>query len=183
MSDCESLLELRRLRASDAPAVLAAFESNPDMTRQGEVATLADAENYVRRLIAPDSPREAWVVADGDVLAGLAGITVDEENKSGWFWYWMADTARGRGWMGRAAATVADWALNTRGLERLELGHRVNNPASRAVALHAGFVKEGTERGKFLIEGHRIDVDTYGRLRTDPAPEFEPIPMRACRAR
>ena len=143
--------------------MLAAFESNPDMTRQGEVATLADAENYVRRLIAPDSPREAWVVAPGDVVAGLAGITVDEENKSGGVWYWIA--------------------VNTRGLERLELGHRVNNPASRAVALHAGFVKEGTERGKFLIEGHRIDVDTYGRLRTDPAPEFEPIPMRACRAR
>ncbi|MDO5634704.1 MAG: hypothetical protein Q4G34_07520 [Micrococcus sp.] len=27
-----------------------------------------------------------------------------------------------------AAATVADWALSRRGLERLELGHRDNTP-------------------------------------------------------
>lgn len=102
---------LRRLRISDAPAVLAAFESNPDMARQGEVASLAD------------------------------------------------------------------WALTTRGLERVELGHRVDNPASGAVARSAGFVKEGTERGKFLIDGQRIDVDTYGRLASDPAPPFEAISM------
>lgn len=75
------------------------------------------------------------------------------------------------------AASLADWALTTRGLERLELGHRVNNPASGAVAKNAGFVKEGTERGKFLIDGQRIDVDTYGRLASDPAPPFDRIPM------
>lgn len=74
-------------------------------------------------------------------------------------------------------ATVAEWALGTRGLDRLELGHRVNHPASGAVARRAGFVKEGTERGKFLVDGQRIDVDSYGRLRTDPPPRFEPLPM------
>lgn len=147
------------------------------MTRQGGVVTLADAENYVHRLIAPSSPHEAWTVADNDVLAGLVCVTVDEENKSGWFWYWMTDTARGRGWTSQAAATVADWALNTRGLERLELAHRVNNPASGAIARRAGFVREGTERGKFLISGQRIDVDTYGRLGSDPSAPFERVPM------
>lgn len=34
-----------------------------------------------------------------------------------------------------------------------------------------------TERGKFLIDGQRIDVETYGRLRADPAPEFDPLPL------
>lgn len=147
------------------------------MARQGEVASLADAGTYVTRLIAPDSHHEAWAIDDGSGLAGLVCLSVDEQNKSGWFWYWMTDAARGRGWTSRAAATVADWALTTRGLERLELGHRVNNPASGAVARNAGFVKEGTERGKFLIDGQRIDVDTYGRLASDPAPPFEAISM------
>src|SRR5690606_33401251 len=174
----ESLVALRRVRASDAPAVLAAFASNPDMVRQGDVSTAADAEAYVGRLIAADSPHEAWAVVEGDALVGLVCVSVDEENRNGWFWYWMTDAARGRGWTVRAAATVADWALTERGLERLELGHRVNNPASGAVARGAGFVKEGTERGKFLVDGHRIDVDTYGRLRTDPMPRYAPLPMR-----
>src|SRR5699024_8988864 len=104
-------------------------------------------------------------------------VNVQEENRSGWFWYWMSDGARGRGWMRRAAATVADWALTRRGLQRLELGHRVNNPASGAVAGAAGFVREGTEREKFLIAGDRIDVATYGRLLSDPWPQFEPLAM------
>jgi RimJ/RimL family protein N-acetyltransferase len=89
----------------------------------------------------------------------------------------MTDAARGRGWTAAAAATIAKWALTTRGLERLELGYRVNNPASGAVARRSGFVKEGTEREKFLVDGQRIDVDTYGRLGSDPSPSFDPLPM------
>ena len=170
-------MTLRRLQASDDAAVLAAFRSNADMARQGDVSTLADAGRYVSRLVAAGSPHEAWAIAAGDVLVGLVCVTVDDVNRNGWFWYWIADAARGRGWMSRAAATVAEWALTVRGLERLELGHRVNNPASGVVARRAGFVKEGTEREKFLVSGTRIDVDTYGRLRSDPSPAFDAIPM------
>lgn len=168
---------LRRLRETDAEAVRAAFASDADMVRQGDISNLADAERYVGRLIAPESRHEAWAVVDGDELIGLVCVTVDGENRSGWFWYWMTRGARGRGWTSRAAAAVADWGLTVRGLDRLELGHRVNNPASGAVARRAGFVKEGTERGKFLLDGERIDVDTYGRLASDRAPSTDPLVM------
>lgn len=168
---------LRRLRPGDAPAVLSAFRSNPDMARQGDVSTPADSERYVNRLTEAGAPHEAWAIVAEDELVGLVCVSVDDTNLSGWFWYWMTDAARGRGWMSAAAATVATWALSEGGLERLELGHRVNNPASGAVARRAGFVKEGTERAKFLVDGQRIDVDTYGRLRSDPSPSFDPIPM------
>ena len=168
---------LRRLGRADAPSVLAAFTSNPDMARQGDVSTLAEAERYVSRLVESDSPHEAWAIVTDDALVGLVCLSIDDENRSGWFWYWMTDASRGRGWTAAAAATIAQWALTTGELERLELGHRVNNPASGAVARHAGFVKEGTEREKFLVGGQRIDVDTYGRLRSDPSPSFDPIPM------
>lgn len=170
---------LRRLRPSDAPAVHAAFASADDMARQGDVTTLEEAERYVAHLLAEDSPHEPWAIAEGEELIGLVAVTVDEENRAGWFWYWMTHRARGRGLTARAAATVAEWALSERGLERLELGHRVNNPAPGAVARAAGFVKEGTERGKFLIDGQRIDVDTYGRLRADPSPAFDALPLLA----
>lgn len=168
---------LRRPTPDDAADVLSAFASHPDMARQADVTTLAEAEGYLASLLSPESSHEPWAIADGDRLVGLVCVTVDEANLSGWFWYWMHTDARGRGWMSRAAATVAEWALTSRGLERLELGHRVNNPASGVVARAAGFVKEGTERQKFLIGSERIDVDTYGRLRTDPAPDFVPVPM------
>ena len=168
---------VRRLRATDAPAVFEAFTASPDMARQGDVASLEDAERYIDRLIAADSPHEAWAIAERDVLVGLVCVTVDETNLSGWFWYWMTKSARGRGWTSRAAVAVAQWALNARGLERLELGHRVNNPASGHIARAAGFVREGTERGKFLVDGERIDVCTYGRLRSDPVPSGAPLAL------
>lgn len=169
---------LRRLRADDAEGVLAAFVSSPDMDRQGDVKSKDDAEQYVQVLANPEGPHRAWAVTDLDRLIGLVCITVDEENRNGWFFYWMAREARGRGWTKSAAATVADWALREGGLFRLELGHRVNNPQSGAVATAAGFIKEGTERAKFLVDGERIDVDTYSRLRTDPWPEHVSLPIQ-----
>ena len=97
--------------------------------------------------------------------------------------YWLRAEHRGRGLASRAAATVADQALTPTagggwGLERLELGHRVNNPASAAVARAAGFVDEGVERGKFLIDGERLDVRICGRLRSDPWPALPGLPWR-----
>jgi RimJ/RimL family protein N-acetyltransferase len=168
---------LRPLRSDDVEDVRAAFASDPEMARQGNAATLSDAEIYVAGLLEDESPHRPWAVVDRNRLVGLVCVSLDEENRNGWFWYWMNADSRGRGWTARAAATVAQWALAEGGLERLELGHRVNNPASAAVARAAGFVKEGTQREKFLVEGHRVDVDVYGRLWSDPAPRFRPLEM------
>lgn len=173
---------LRPVVAEDALAVLGAFRSAPDMARQGGVRTLEQAHEQVAWLLAPQRRATAIVDAE-DRLVGLVAITVDEENRSGWFFYWLRAEHRGRGLASRAAATVADQALTPTagggwGLERLELGHRVNNPASAAVARAAGFVDEGVERGKFLIDGERLDVRICGRLRSDPRPTLPGLPWR-----
>lgn len=104
-------------------------------------------------------------------------ISVGKEDLSGWFSYWLNAAYRGKGLAGRAAATIAGWALDEGGLHRLELGHRANNQASRHVALAAGFIQEGLEREKFLVDGERIDVLSYGRLRSDPVPVTELLIM------
>lgn len=145
------------------------------MARQGDVTTLAAAEEYVTHHAA----QPVFAVTADDRLVGVVGLTVDGENRNGWCWYWMHADWRGRGWTAAAAATVADWALGPGGCERLELGHRVNNPASGRVAAAAGFVREGRERAKFLVDGERIDVLTYGRLRTDPVPGGPRLPLTA----
>ncbi len=173
-------MRLRPLRISDTSRVLEAFTSAGDMARQGRVTDPLEAEAYVARLLGPDAAHLPFAMAgESDLLFGLVALSVDSGNRNAWFWYWTHPAARGRGWTGRAAATVANWALTSGGLHRLELGHRVNNPASRGVALAAGFVQEGLEREKFLIDGQRIDVVTYGRLASDPTPRTEPLPITA----
>jgi RimJ/RimL family protein N-acetyltransferase len=65
---------------------------------------------------------------------------------------------------------VARWAFDNAGLFRLELGHRVNNTASCAVARAAGFVVEGHQRQKSEYDGVRYDVELHARLVTDMEP-------------
>ena len=169
---------LRPLGLSDAPRVLDAFASGSGIARQGEVTNLEEAEAYVSRLIDVTGPHRAFaMVGEKDQLLGIVALSIDAANRNAWFWYWTHPQGRGRGWTSRAAATVADWALNAAGLHRLELGHRVNNPASRGVALAAGFIQEGVERDKFLVAGERVDVLTYGRLVTDPSPATVLLPI------
>ncbi|WP_281966183.1 GNAT family N-acetyltransferase [Serinicoccus marinus] len=163
---------LRAVRDGDAAAVLEAFRSAPDMARQGEVSDLGSARGYVTWLQAEG--RRGYAVTCADRLVGVVGVIVDEVNRTGWVFYWMHAGHRGRRVMGRAVATVCDRLLAD-GLERLELGHRVDNPASGGVARAAGFLPEGRERGKFLIDGERVDVLTYGRLRSDPASRHAPL--------
>lgn len=145
------------------------------MVRQGPVDDLESAQRYLAWLRGQG--RRAWgLVTGGDVLVGVVAATVDDLNRSGWIFYWTHAEHRGRGVTARAVSTVCDHLLDD-GLERLELGHRVNNPASGRVALAAGFVAEGLERGKFLIGEERIDVRTYGRLVTDPWPTGRRVEM------
>lgn len=169
--------ELRRLRTTDASDVLAAFAAASDMARQGDVTDADGAIAYVERLAEVAGPHLAFAVVDQGRVVGVVGVTVDSGNRNGWFWYWMHAAYRGRGWTSRAAATVADWALGQGGLHRLELGHRMDNPASGSVARAAGFVREGVERSKLLIDGERLDVVAYSRLPSDPLPLVARMPM------
>lgn len=176
----EPLVQLRPVCDEDASAILDAFRSAPDMSRQGPVRDLDSARAYVEWL-RDGARRSTALGAKQGTMIGLVGISVDQENRTGWFFYWLHAAWRGRGLASQAAATVATTALRPVsdagwGLERLELGHRANNPASGAVARAAGFIHEGTERQKFLIDGERHDVLTYGRLPNDPVPDLPFMP-------
>ncbi len=170
---------LRPLSRDDVEAVLAAFTSSDDMARQGDVSDLAGAQAYVADLLDAERHQRVTAITEAGRLVGLVVVSVDPDNRNGWVSYWMHAAHRGRGWTARAVAAVADRQLGAGGLERLELGHRANNPASGAVAAAAGFVQEGVERGKFLVDGRRIDVLTYGRLATDPWPDYRRLEWAA----
>ena len=164
-------MKFRELREDDAPAVLDAFLADPAMSRQGDVTDLASAQRYVGRFLSnPDDMRSLVATDEDDRLIAFAAVSVDLENLNGWTFYWANPCARGRGMTSALVRTLADRELTEGGLHRLELGYRANNPASGRVAANAGFVVEGREREKFLIDGVRHDVINCARLRSDPFP-------------
>lgn len=167
---------IRELKDSDAPAILDAFSSSDDMARQGNVTSLETAHAYIKNFTGPH--HEACVAADSgsDRVLAFAGASIDDDNRNGWIFYWAHPQARGQGITSTLVRRFCDELL-TGNLHRLELGYRTNNPASGRVAAAAGFVVEGLEREKFLVDGERIDVVTCGRLATDPWPQENPQPV------
>jgi RimJ/RimL family protein N-acetyltransferase len=105
-----------------------------------------------------------------EVLGHMTVDAVDRRHATGWVSYWTAAAARGRGVASRACRALSRWAFDEAGLFRLELGHRVNNPASCRVATGAGYLVEGRERQKLAYDGVRHDVELHARLATDPDP-------------
>lgn len=111
------------------------------------------------------------VVDDQDtVLGNVAVSTVNRRHATGWVSYWTTRNARGQGVASGACRALARWAFDDAQLFRLELGHRVNNPASCRVALAAGFTAEGIERQRLEYDGTRYDVERHARLATDEEP-------------
>ncbi|MEK6309156.1 MULTISPECIES: GNAT family N-acetyltransferase [Curtobacterium] len=174
------MIVLRPWDPDDAGALVAARAATDDLDTQfGPLADAGAAARFIETVLVTEAGRQHWaIVADG-VAVGNVGLTaIEHRHDTAWVSYWLARSARGLGTATRAAATVADRAFRD-GLFRLELGHRVNNPASCRVATAAGFRSEGIERAKLRYGAERFDVETHARLASDPTPEVELLPVDA----
>jgi RimJ/RimL family protein N-acetyltransferase len=168
-------LRLRRWSAVDVRSVLTAF-ADPVMTWQ--VSEPIDSLDAAEAWVAVQSDQWAsgaafaFAVVDGEdtMLGNVAVSAVNRRHATGWVSYWTTQRARGQGVASGACRALARWAFDDLGLFRLELGHRVNNPASCRVALAAGFAAEGIERRKLEYDGMRHDVERHARLATDEEP-------------
>ncbi|MBT2503186.1 GNAT family N-acetyltransferase [Curtobacterium sp. ISL-83] len=164
---------LRPWRSSDAPALVGAADGDDLLVRQfggTRFADVAAAEAFVREAYRfDDAVQHAAIVVDGRAVGDVALSAIEHRHGTAWVSYWLAREARGRGLAARGLVAVAARAFD-RGLFRLELGHRTDNPASCRVARSAGFAVEGLERQKLRYGDRRYDVETHARLATDAAP-------------
>jgi len=172
---------LRPWTLDDVAAVLDAF-AHPDVARQAwsPVTDEAEARGWVMRRIEQVERDASFAIdLDGWAVGGVRLSSINPGQRTAWIGYWLAPAARGRGLASRATATLATWAFDELRIERIDLSHRLNNPASGAVARRAGFVAEGVQREKLRHDGVRYDVAAYGRLVTDPEPDLALLEMRA----
>lgn len=169
---------LRPWSATDADALLAAQRENDDLATQfGPLADHAAAARFIEKTLRMDDTVQHWAVVVDGVAVGNVGLSaIEHRHDTAWVSYWLATVVRGRGLASRAVAAVAQRAFDD-GSFRLELGHRVNNPASCRVAVAAGFAPEGVERLKLRYGQERFDVETHARLAVDPVPDVEPLGM------
>ena len=173
---------LRPTTIDDAPALMAARHGDPELDKQfggsGPVTRSEHAAFIVAEMcVDPTSQVSLAIDVDGRALGNVGVGAIEMRHNTGWMHYWVAAEARGSGLAARACASLARHAFDHLGVHRLELGHRVNNPASCRVAHRAGFAAEGLERHKLRYGAERFDVETHARLATDPDPDVELLPI------
>ena len=175
MSD-EPCMELRPWRTGDSDALLAAVAASPELVPQfggTPPADLEAAETTISELARADGSRQNFAIECDGLAVGNVGISnIEHIHDTGWVYYWVSVPFRGRQLASRGLTAMASWAFDHHHLYRLELAHRVNNPASCAVARAAGFAAEGIERAKLRYGTERFDVETHARLADDPAPRM-----------
>lgn len=165
-------LLLRQWDGGDRIALLDAF-CDGELRRQAvePVRTLPEALAWIaaRQRHWAAGTAYSWAVTDpvGELLGSVAVGSVNRVHDTGWVSYWTLPRARGRGVASAACEAVTAWGFTELGLFRLELGHRLNNPASCRVAWHAGYRTEGIQRAKLRYDGTRYDVEMHARLVSD----------------
>lgn len=166
---------LRPWHADDAFVLSAVMLEASDLHAQvggTDLSTPLLAKRFIDEALRSDEGAKHWaIVRDTEVIGNVSLSAIEYRHGTCWASYWMAPSARGRGLAARALAGAAQWAFD-HDLHRVELGHRLNNPASCAVARRAGFPAEGVEREKLRYGDQRFDVELHARLRSDPEPEI-----------
>lgn len=165
-------LLLRPYRAEDADAVHRACQ-DAEIQRWTTVPspyTEDDAREFVTETTASGRAEGRGLLtaveADGQ-LVGSAGLHFTRGLLGPGVGYWIAPWGRGHGYAAEAARALADWALR-HDAARVHLAADVRNTASQAVAIRAGFVREGIVRaGLPYRDGTRGDAALFSRLAED----------------
>jgi RimJ/RimL family protein N-acetyltransferase len=170
-------IRLRPWREDDADAVLAA-QQDPDIRQWAGgrgVNSREDAVALIGRLTGQED-RASWAVVDGatgSLLGSVSLHSIDEQQADAQVGYWTAPEARGRGVAAAAVDAACRWVFGALTVERVELCHAVENPASGRVAEKAGFSYEGHLRRSYRYgDGVKRDELIWSRLSDDPAPEL-----------
>ncbi|WP_327311596.1 MULTISPECIES: GNAT family N-acetyltransferase [unclassified Streptomyces] len=92
--------------------------------------------------------------------------------------YWVSPWARGHGIAAEATRILAHWLLTNQHFQRMELRAATENTASQAVALKAGFHREGTLRNAGFVHGAQVDLVLFSLLPGDLGSSTDPTEHR-----
>jgi len=122
--------------------------------------TLADAERFLRYLEESETETAFAITRADDVLIGICGLMM-KPRKTPEIGYWLGVPYWGHGYATEAARAVIDYAFEDLGLERLEAGARVSNPASRRVLEKCGFQWSGVTLLRIHAIASSAPVDRF----------------------
>jgi RimJ/RimL family protein N-acetyltransferase len=169
---------LRAWAPSDVEALVAAW-SDPEMHRRmpeeadpyGADEALAFIDAAATDLSAGKAV--ALAIADDSSDQAVGSVTFHAWGPRHWnVGYWVAEGERRHGLATEAVTRLSRWAFSAHPqLARLSLYTLPGNEPSQAVALRAGFQKEGLLRRWGEVNGEQLDWVMFSLIRDDLATE------------
>ncbi|MFZ3597100.1 GNAT family N-acetyltransferase [Streptomyces sp. BH104] len=117
---------------------------------------------------AADSGSLHGIWLDGKLVGGVLFRVFDASAGTCEVGCWLEPAATGRGLVTRAARVLIDWAVDERGIHRVEWIAAAGNAPSIGVARRLGMRRDGVLREAFLYDGVRHDEEIWSVL----APEW-----------
>jgi ribosomal-protein-serine acetyltransferase len=129
-------------------------------TARGFLQRYADAT-------ARDGGRIYALWRNGEMIGGTLFRVFEPRDRMCEIGVWLAPDATGRGLVGRAVEAMIAWAVEVRGMRRVEWHCVPENEPSRAVARRLGFQLDGTLREAFEYDGRVWDVEVWALLASE----------------
>ncbi|GAA0433028.1 GNAT family protein [Streptomyces luteireticuli] len=164
--------ELRPLEPWQAGEFLAHMDRGREFVGQWNelpdvVTDLESSRAYLRAYAekaAADSGRIYGIYLDGGLVGGFLLRRMDVGQGTAEAGCWLEPSAVGRGLVTRAARAVIDWAVEERGIHRVEWWCSSGNEPSIAVARRLGMTRDGVLRESYLYRGKRYDEEIWSVL-------------------
>ncbi|MEU0990040.1 GNAT family protein [Streptomyces sp. NPDC005953] len=138
----------------------------PDVVTDAESAR-AFLRSYADKQAA-DTGRIYGIWLDGTLVGGVLFRTFDATTGTCEAGCWLEPSAVGRGLVTQAVRTIVDWAVEERGMHRIEWAVSAGNTASIKVARRLGMTRDGVLRQSYPHRGVRHDMEVWSVL----APEW-----------
>ncbi|AQZ63879.1 unnamed protein product [[Actinomadura] parvosata subsp. kistnae] len=132
-----------------------------------EASSRAFLQSYADKAAA-DTARIYGIWTGGTLVGGVLFRTMDLRMGTAEAGCWLEPAGVGKGLVTRAARLIIDWAVEERGIHRVEWLAAAANEASIAVARRLGMSRDGVLRQSYLHRGERYDVEVWSVL----APEW-----------
>ncbi|MGH3861551.1 GNAT family N-acetyltransferase [Actinokineospora sp.] len=100
----------------------------------------------------------------GELLGGALFRTFDLRFANCEVGVWLAPEAMGKGLVTRAVRLMIEWAVEERGMARVEWQAAAGNERSLAAAKRIGFTRDGVLRQAFPHRGARHDIEVWSIL-------------------
>ncbi|MEV5240057.1 GNAT family protein [Streptomyces cinnamoneus] len=167
--------ELRPLEPWQAEEFLAHIDRGREFIGQHNglpdiVTDLASSRAFLQAYAektATDTGRICGIWADGTLVGAVIFRRMDVGQRTAEAGCWLEPAGVGRGLVTRAVRVIIDWAVEERGIHRVEWWVSSANEPSIAVARRLGMTKDGVLRESYLYRGKRHDEEIWSVLAPD----------------